>query len=321
MKTHLKHLIGAFASWSLAMAAMAQGYPNKPVKIIVGYTAGGGPDVVARMLAQKLTKSLGQPFIVENKAGASGTLATAQVAKSPADGYTLLMGETAQLVIAPYVYKTLSYDTVKDLAPVALMITAPLVLVSSAKTSQIKTLDSLIREAKAHPGKLDYGSSGIGSLHHIAMETMKADLGISLTHIPYKGAPLAISALLAGEVPLIFTTVSSLGQNKGQTHILAVSSKDRYPVLPDIPSISEVTKGYDFSSQMGVLAPVGTSPEVLAKLSDAIKTAIHSPDFLEKLKTMSFTMTWGAPEEYAENIHQNLAKYARAVKLANIQPE
>jgi tripartite-type tricarboxylate transporter receptor subunit TctC len=236
-------------------------------------------------------------------------------------GYTLLMGETAQLVIAPYVYKTLSYDTVKDLAPVALMITAPLVLVSSAKTSQIKTLDSLIREAKAHPGKLDYGSSGIGSLHHIAMETMKADLGISLTHIPYKGAPLAISALLAGEVPLIFTTVSSLGQNKGQTHILAVSSKDRYPVWPDIPSISEVTKGYDFSSQMGVLAPVGTSPEVLAKLSDAIKTAIHSPDFLEKLKTMSFTMTWGAPEEYAENIHQNLAKYARAVKLANIQPE
>ena len=320
MTMHLKALV-ALLGWSIAMAAVGQGYPDKPVKIIVGYAAGGGPDVVARLLAQKLTQSLGQPFVVESRVGATGTIATAQVAKSLPDGYTLLLGETAQLAIVPYVYKTLGYDPAKDLAPVALMITAPLVLVSSVKTTQIKTLDALIREATARPGKLDYGTVGIGSMYHTAMETMKADLGISVTHIPYKGGPLTVSALLTGEVPLILTTVSSLGQNIGQANILAVTSKDRYAVLPEVPSISEVIKGYDFSSQMGVLAPAGTPPEVVAKLSSAIKAAIHSPDFLDQLKTMGFAMTWGSPEAYADNIRQKLAKYARAVMLANIQPE
>ena len=287
MTMHLKALV-ALLGWSIAMAAVGQGYPDKPVKIIVGYAAGGGPDVVARLLAQKLTQSLGQPFVVESRVGATGTIATAQVAKSLPDGYTLLLGETAQLAIVPYVYKTLGYDPAKDLAPVALMITAPLVLVSSVKTTQIKTLDALIHEAKARPGKLDYGTVGIGSMHHIAMETMKADLGISVTHIPYKGGPLTVSALLTGEVPLILTTVSSLGQNIGQANILAVTSKDRYAVLPEVPSISEVIKGYDFSSQMGVLAPAGTPPEVVAKLSSTIKAAIHSPDFLDRLKDNGF---------------------------------
>ena len=302
-------------------SAIAQAYPNKPVRIIVGYAPGGGPDVIARLIAQKLTTSMGQPFVVENKAGASGSLATGFVAKAPADGYTLLLGETAQLVITPYVYKTLPYDTLKDIAPVAMMVTAPLVLVSSAKTPQIKTLADLVREAKAHPGKLDYGTVGIGSLHHIAMESLKSELGISVTHIPYKGGALTVGALLAGEVPLILTTVSSLGQNASQANLLAVTSKNRYPSLPDVPAISEVIKGFDFSSQMGMLAPAGIPPEISAKLSAAIKVAVDSPDFLDRLKTMGFALTYEPAEAYSEKIRQNLEKYAKAVKLANIQPE
>lgn len=311
----------ALASCSVAVGSLAQAYPNKPVKLVVGYAPGGGPDLVARALAQKLTQSLGQPFVVENRAGAAATIATSLVAKSPADGYTLLLGETAQLVIAPHVYRNLSYDPVKDLAPVALMITAPLLLVSSARTTQIKSLEGLVREAKARPGKLDYGTVGIGSIHHIAMETLKADLGLNLTHVPYKGGALTVGALVAGEVPLILTTVSSLGQNSNQAHLLAVTSKQRYPLLPDVPAVSDVVRGYDFSSQMGVLAPARTPPEVIARLSDAVKAAIHSPDFLDKLKIMGFAMTWGTSEEYADSIRLELAKYARAVKLANIQAE
>lgn len=180
MKTRLKRSIVALAGWAFAMAAVAQGYPDKPVKIVVGYAAGGGPDIIARALAQKLTQSLGQPFVVDNRVGATGTISTAYVAKSPPDGYTL---------------------------------------------------------------------------------------------------------------------------------------------LPDVPPISDVVKGYDFSSQIGVLAPAGTPAEVVTKLAGAINTAIHSPDFLERLRTMGFAMTWGSPETYAENIRRELAKYARAVKLAGIRPE
>lgn len=321
MNIYLSRLCAAAAAVLFVGGAAAQSYPAKPVRMVVGYAAGGGPDVLARALAQKLTQSMGQSFVVENRAGASGTLATAQVAKAPADGYTLLMGETAQLVIAPHVYKALPYDPVKDLAPVSMIATVPLLLVSSAKASQIRTLADLVREAKARPDKLDYATVGIGSIHHIAMESMKRDLGINLTHVPYKGGALTVNALLAGEVPVILTTLSSLGQNASAGHILAVSSRDRYPGLPDVPAISELVKGFDFSSQMGILAPAGTPPDVVTRLSVAVKAAVHSPDFQERLKIMGFALTWESADGYAENIRSNLPKYARAVKVANIQPE
>ena len=179
-------------------------YPNRPVKVIVGYVPGSGPDFVTRTLSQKLSQILGQPFVVENRAGASGTLATAQVAKAPADGYTLLLGETGQLVIAPYMFKNLPYDVAKDFTLVSLVGTGPLILVSNAKIN-IKKLSDLIREAKAAPGIMSYGTSGPGSIHHIAMEVFKADVGINLMHVPYKGSGQSMSGVLAGDVPVLLT--------------------------------------------------------------------------------------------------------------------
>lgn len=300
--------------------AGAQGaYPNRPVKVIVGYVPGGGPDFVARTLSQKLSQILGQPFVVENRAGASGTLATAQVAKAPADGYTLLLGETGQLVIAPYMFKNLPYDVAKDFTPVSLVGTGPLILVSNAKTN-IKKLSDLIREAKAAPGTMSYGTSGPGSIHHIAMEVFKADAGINLMHVPYKGSGQSMSGVLAGDVPVLVTSLTAAAPHisSGALNLLAVTSSSRLPAFPEVPSLAEFAKDYDYASEMGILAPAGLPPDVLAKLSGAIRQAVAMPDFMEAFRNASTLIKFTTPEEYSDNIRRNLKKYERAVKLAKI---
>ncbi len=317
----LKHLaLAAAAALCLAAGANAQqNYPNKPVKIVVGYVPGGGPDFVARTLGQKLTEIMGQPFVVENRPGAGATTATAYVAKSPADGYTLLLGETGQLVIAPYIYKNLAYDTAKDFTPISMMASGPLILVSNSKLP-IRTMQDLTRMAKAQPGKIDVGTSGVGTIHHIALEVLKADAGLDLTHVPYKGSGQSVSAGLAGDVPLLMTSMTAAGTNvtAGKLNVVAVTSANRIPVLPDAPSISEFVKDYDYSSEMGLLAPAGLPPEILARLSRAIKQAVETPDLLEAFKKTSTLIKFTTPEEYAENIRRNLRRYERAVKIAKI---
>ncbi len=327
MKIRYRELVFALTPLLWVSGLAAQEYPNRPVKLLVGYPPGGSPDALARLLAPKLSQSLGQAFVVENKPGAGATLATAEVARSPADGHTLLVAETASLVIAPYVYKALAYDTLKDLAPVALVSNLPMVLVASSRNSQVKSLADLIREAKANPGKLNYASLGASSIHALGTEALKAALGINITQIPYKGGIAAVAAVLAGEVDLTYTslsTVKGLGKSTGdKAHVIAiaVSSIERNPQLPDVPAVSEVIKGYDFSPQYGMLAPAGTLPAVLAKLSGAIKAAVSSPDVQDRFKSYGFVTTLTTPEGYTENIRQELEKYARAVKIANIQPE
>lgn len=307
---------------SVGLGANAQDYPTKPVKIIVGYVAGGGPDMIARALGQKLTQILGQPFVIENKPGSGGVLATAQVAKMPADGYTLLLGETGQLVIAPHIHKSLPYDPLKDLAPVARVTTDPMILVSNSKSS-IKTIQDLMREVKANPGLINYGSSGIGTIHHISMEVFKSDVGLDIVHIPYKGSGQSIPAILAGDVPVLVTTVTAVGPliRSGALNLLAVTSPSRIPSFPKVPSITEFIKGYDYSSEVGILAPAGLPPAILTKLSAAIKKAVESPEFNAQFKETSTIVTYGTASEYAENLRNNLKKYERAVKLAKIQPE
>ncbi len=182
MKMTLKCCLVVVATLLTVISARAQEYPNRPVKIVVGYTAGGGPDVIARLLGQKLAQSFGQQFIVDNRPGAGATLATAQVATTPGDGYTLLIGETGQLEIAPSLHKALPYDPLKDLTPIGLVASTPQVLISRPT---IGTIRDLIREAKANPGKLNYGSSGVGSLHHIGMEVFKSGADVNITHIAY----------------------------------------------------------------------------------------------------------------------------------------
>lgn len=316
----MKLALTATAMMAIASGLFAQEYPSKPVKIIVGYVPGGGPDFVARSLGQKLTEILGQPFVVENRPGAGATTATAQVARMPADGYTLLLGETGQLVIAPFMYKNLAYDPVKDFTPISLVGTSSGMLLVSNPRSSIKTIQDLVREAKANPGKIDYGSSGIGSIHHIAMEVFKADAGLDIMHIPYKGSGQSVASILAGDVPLLFTSVPAAGSHirAGTLSLLAVSAPNRMSAYPDIPSLSEIVKDYDYLSEMGLLAPAGLPAEVLAKLSKAIKLAAESPDLLEAFKKNHYILKYTTPAEYAENIRRNLKKYERAVRIAKV---
>lgn len=315
----LKQVSVLAAVVTFTTAAVAQTYPNRPVKIVVGYVPGGGPDFVARAFAQKLTDLLGQSFVVENRPGAGATTATAQVAKAPPDGYTLLLGETGQLVVAPHVYKKLPYDTLRDFTPISMMASGPLIVVSNHKLP-VKSVPDLLREARANPGKVDVGTSGIGTIHHIALEVLKADAGLELNHVPYKGSGQSMTGLLAGDVPLLVTSLTAAAPHvgSGKAHLVAVTSASRVPSLPNVPSLSEVVKDFDYSSEMGLLAPAGLPADVLARLTRAVKEASESPDLLKSFEKTSTIVRYTTPEEYAENLRRNLKKYERAVKIARI---
>ena len=314
------------AACGLQGAALAQGYPNRPIKILVGYVPGAtGPDFSARTIAPKLSQLLGQPVVVENRPGAGGTVATAAVVHSPPDGYTLLLGETGQLEIAPYLYKDLPYKTLTDLTPIGMMTDgAGIVIIANTKTTKIRSIEDLIREAKANPGKLSYGSAGIGSIHHLVMETFKDGVGIDIVHIPYKGGGQALPAFLAGDVPILVAAYQTVAPHvqAGSAVVLAVTGGKRLPALPNVPSLSEVIKGYSMESQLGLLGPANMPTDVVRKLSAALKATLESPDVRETLSAGGTRpIRWTSPEEYGEVIRDNLKKFERAVRLANVKPE
>lgn len=318
MKIWATHGLMALASvLAIGTNALSQEYPNKPVRIFVGYPPGGAPDLIARTVGQSLTKLMGQQFLVENRSGAGGTLAVDFVAKSAADGYTLLLGETGQLEIAPALRPALSYDTLRDLTPVGFVTTSGAVLATHSK-SNIKTLQDLIREAKANPGRLNYGSSGVGSFHHIVFEALKASAGISLTHIPFGGAALVQGALRNGDIHVMLTNAT----DANRFNALATPTAQRYPFFPEVPTIAEETgKEFDFSADFGLLAPAKLPPGVLAKLSNGLKASIASPEVQAPLRKLQFAVMWTTPDEYAEKISRNLKKYEQVIREAKIKPE
>lgn len=310
----------------LTTGALAQSYPNRPIKLIVGYVPGAtGPDFSARTIAPRLAQILGQSVVVENKPGAGGTIATAMVAISPPDGYTLLLGETGQLEIAPYVYKDLTYKTLIDLTPVGMMTDgAGIVLVANTKTTGIRSIPDLISQAKATPGKLSYGSAGIGTIHHLLMELFKDGVSIDVTHVPYKGGGQALPAFLAGDVPVLVAAYQTVAPHvqAGSAVVLAVTGGKRLPALPNVPSLSEFVKDYSMESQLGLLGPPNMPPEVVQKLSAALKAVLESPEVKETLSAGGTRpIRWTTPEGYREIIRDNLRKYERAVRLANVKPE
>ncbi|MDB5794496.1 MAG: hypothetical protein JWR25_875 [Noviherbaspirillum sp.] len=318
MKLKLKSLVIAAAAVMTCATAIAQEYPNKPIKILVGYAPGGAPDVIARAIGQRMSVMFKQQVIIENKPGAGGTLATAQAAKAPADGYTLLSADVGQIAIAPFLFKGLPYDSLRDFAPISMVAGVPLVLATNAKTN-IKTVADLIREAKANPGKLSYASSGIGSIHHIAMEMFKREAGIDVTHIPYKGSAQSVPALLGGEVQVAMTSFPTLGPfaPTGQVNLIAVTSPKRLPNAPDAPPLAEMYKGFDYAAEIGFMAPAGTPPDIIAKLDSAIKSALGDPEIQSKLNSLGAIPNYLNPAEYTENVRQNLKKYKVAVEVSN----
>jgi tripartite-type tricarboxylate transporter receptor subunit TctC len=306
-------------------AALAQAYPNRPIKLLVGYGAGGSPDAVARLLAAHYARVLGQAVVVENKLGASGAVATQSVAQAPADGYTLLLAESGQVEIAPQLVKV-GYDAVKDFTHVGLVTRTPLVMMASAKGAgtTIRNLPDLIAAAKAKPGQLTFATSGIGSGQHLAWEMFKNKAGIDMLHVPYKGATQSVPALIAGEVTVLMATWGSVAQHAraGTMTPIAVASDARLSIVPDLPHVNEVVKGYgDFSSEIGIMAPLGLPPDILARLTTATRSALDDPEIKAKFDGLGLVANWLPGPAYKDLIVQNLKKYDQAIKISKIQPE
>jgi tripartite-type tricarboxylate transporter receptor subunit TctC len=306
-----------------ALQAQAQTFPSRPIKIIVPYAAGGLPDTVARILAQRLTETLGQGVVVENRAGGSGAIATTALAQAPADGYTYMITDGPMLATAPLLSSRPPFDPAKDFAPVSLVGVAPLYLAVNAKVPA-NNFDELIALAKARPGKLNYGSSGIGSIHHLTAEAMKAALGLYITHIPFRGSAVSVPAMVGGEVEMAFSSPPSLAgfvANK-QVKLIAINSAKRSPQNPNVPAIAEKVKGgFDFAFNVVMLAKPGTPQDAINRISTEVANAVRHPQVVEQLQKAGVDPVGGNPLALTNAMRAESARITAAAKHANLKRE
>jgi tripartite-type tricarboxylate transporter receptor subunit TctC len=304
----------------LPAVAFAQQWPSRPVKVLVGFAPGGGTDVVARLIAQKLQESFGQPFVVENRAGATGTIAADVMAKSPPDGYTILMGHVNSNAIAPNLFKNLAYDPIADFQPVTYVGYVPNVLAVNPGVPA-KNIAELIAAAKAQPGKFSYASSGVGSTQHLAGEMFQILTGTKLVHIPYKGSGQAITDLLSGQVALNFDTMPPVLPHiqGGKLKAFAISTPQRLPQLPDVPTFAEVgITGFDVTNWYGVFAPAKTPKDIVNRLNVEINKAMQDPATRAKLVEIGTQLGGGSPQDFEAFLKTELAKYNKLVKEAKV---
>lgn len=307
----------------LPMLAQSQSvYPNKPIKFVVPYAAGGLPDTVARIFAQRLGDRLGQSVVVDNRPGANGAVAAQVLASSPKDGYTFLVTDGSMFSINPAIYKNIGYDYKRDFIPVSLAARAPLYLAVHPKVPA-NTLQEFIALAKARPGTLNYGSSGIGSSHHLTMEAMKASLGLELTHIPYKGSGQSVPALIGGQVEILFAAFPSLSGfvKAGQVKLLATNAAQRSSLAPDVPAIAEIIPGFDFSVIVGVLAATGTPASAIERISAEMAQIAKMPDVIQILNKAGTDPIGGGPADYNKAILGENERLAKAITAAGIKAE
>jgi tripartite-type tricarboxylate transporter receptor subunit TctC len=314
--------IGVIVSAGAMAAVSAADFPDRPIRVIVAVPAGGGVDTVTRIVTDKMRPALGQPLIVENKAGVSGSLAAETVFAAEPDGYTLLASQPAPITTNKFLYKSLNYDPAQ-LVPVAIMSHVPNVVLVR-KDFPAQTVQELIAYAKANPGKINYASQGIGTTSHTTAELFQAITHIKLTHVPYKGTAPAINDLLAGNVDLMFNELAtSIELHKsGRARILAVTVKDRVPSLPDIPTLEEIgVHGCISDTWHALTAPPKTPPEIVAKLNAAANAAMRDPVLLERFKELSITPGGGTPAEIAAFIKEETERWGNVIREAGIQPE
>ena len=309
-------LLGVLIGLGMATQTSAQGYPTRPIKLLVPFTAGGGTDLLARMLAQKMSENLGQPIVVENKPGGNTLIATEAVARATPDGYTLIM-QTNNLAANPTLYLgKMSFDTRKDLAPVSLIAGNPHVLVVNPALPA-RDLKEFIALAKAKPGSISFASAGSGTVNHLSGELLKMQAGIDMVHVPYKGSGSVMPDLLGGQVNSLFAampTVTGFIKEK-RLRALAVTTSKRFPGLPDVPTIAELGfPSYDFSSWFGILAPAGTPKPIVDRLQAEIIKALKDPSVLEKLG--NFEIFGSTPEEFGSFIRVQIDKTAQIIKTS-----
>ena len=303
--------------------ASAQAWPTKPIRLMVPFPPGGSTDIIARIVAQKLGAQLGQSVVIENRGGAGGTLGTAVVAKAANDGYTLVVGTTSTHVVAPSVYQKMEYDPVRDFAPISLIGTTPYLLVVNPQVAA-NTLKELVALMKAQPGKLNYASAGVGSTTHLAMEMLKGASGTYALHIPYNGNGPAGSAVIAGQVEILFGSLPAVLPHARSSRVraLAVGTPKRSPSLPDVPTVAESGyPGFDASLWLAIMAPAGTPAAVIERLHKEIVAAVRAKDTSELLDKNGAEPLTSTPAELAAMIKDGVVKYAKVVKDAGVKPE
>ena len=304
----------------LPTLAISQGYPNKPVRLMVGANAGGGTDIVARMLADKMSESMRGVFVVENRPGASNTIAADMTAKAPADGHTLLVATNTGQAISPHLMK-LNFDPIRDLVPIGLVVTVPNVLVVGAQVPA-QSVKELVALMKAHPGDYKYASSGVGSTQHIAGEGFNVAAGVKSIHIPYKGSAQAHQDIISGQVQIMFdTTSSSMGQIKaGKFRALAVTTPQRSPELPQVPTLAEAgVPDFEMSTWYGVYTTAGTPPEEVNKLQTELARIVRLPDIQSRLKGLGGEPGHLSPEQFRQLNLQEYERFGKLIKQANIR--
>jgi tripartite-type tricarboxylate transporter receptor subunit TctC len=320
---HLFRLLAAAAALlACAGAALAQAYPARPVRIVIGFPPGGGVDINARLLAPKLAEYLGQQFVIENKPGAGTNIANEHVAKAAPDGHTLLMN-TSALAINMSLYGKLPFDALRDFAPVSLFSESPNVLVVSAKTPFASVKD-LLAAARASPGKLNYSSAGVGTTQHLAAELLKMRTRTFMVHIPYKGSAPSLSALVAGEIELSFANIPAIhGHVKGgRLRALAVLAPKRDPQLPDVPTMKEAgVEGVEVSVWYGLFAPAATPREIVQALAHAVIRATRDPEIRRRLLEQGAGPVGNTPEEFAKLMREEVARWAEVVKVSGARAE
>jgi tripartite-type tricarboxylate transporter receptor subunit TctC len=312
-----------FCVLTAPISAVAEDYPGRPVTLVVPFPPGGSTTVVARIVADKMSPTLGQPIVVESRGGAGGTVGTRSVARGTPDGYTILLGYTGTLAIGPSMYLNAGFDPRKDFAPIGRIGLAPTALVVHPSLP-VHSVRELIAYAKAHPGELNYGSAGIGTLGHLAGAYMASTAGLELIHVPYRGTGPALTDLLGGHIPMMFSPIPSvIGHvGTGALRALAVTSADRSRLLPDLPTIAEAgLPGYEATLRYGLVAPAGTPPAIVARLNAELNAALASPEVQKQLANDGAEPLPGTPEQYGADIDREEKTWSKVVMALGLKGE
>jgi tripartite-type tricarboxylate transporter receptor subunit TctC len=315
----------ALSSIIAAGAALAQPapYPSKPVTLVVPYAPGGLPDTVARVVGQKLSDKWGQPVVVENKPGGNGVVAAQYLGTKAADGYTMLVTDGSMFAINPFIYKSLPYDPVRDFTFISLTARAPLFLAvhPSLPANNLPEFAALV---KSKPGVYSYGSSGIGSIHHLTVESLKASLGIDLLHVPFKGTGQSVPAVVSNQVSAVFSAMPSIGGfvKEGKLKLIAVNSEARSSLAPDVATVAETSiPGFDFAPTIGFSGPAGLSAALAAKISADVAEVLRDPALKERLHVLGIDAVGGSPQEYSAQVRADTVRFEKAVKLAGAKAD